>query len=158
MTRATVNTDASFCPRTKAGGWACWIAIDGGLKIKKSGVFHKRPKSAAEAEFWAMLNGAWLAAHNGATNLLVQGDCTGALKKLRLDTPERRALFVQIPHKVTIRTKWVKAHKHTETARHWVNDWCDKQAKRHMRAQRKDLDREKTASFLEKHNETTSGN
>lgn len=143
MTRATVNTDASFCPKTRAAGWAVWIAIDGGVKVKESGRFHRKPKSASEAEFWAMLNGAWLAAQNGATDLLIQGDCTGALRNMTRPSDARDRLFATIPHPVKIRTKHVRAHKHTETARHWVNDWCDREAKRHMRTQRKEVHRSK---------------
>lgn len=137
MTRATVNCDASFCPRTKAAGWACWISIDGGLKVKGSGQFHRTPKNPEEAEFWAMLNGAWLAAHNGATHLLIQGDCMGALRRFLRPSDALDRLKGGVPHALDIRTKHVKAHKHTETARHWVNDWCDREAKKQMRSQRK---------------------
>lgn len=132
MLRATVNVDASFCPRTRAAGWACWIAIDGGQKIKWSGKFHRRPKTSTEAELWAMLNGVWLAASAKVTHILVQGDCLAALNKL-----QRRDLDARLPHAVSITTKHVKAHTDTASPRTWVNDWCDKAAKKHMMEQRK---------------------
>lgn len=137
MTRATVNTDASWCPNTKAGGWAAWVAIDGGTRLKHAGQFHRRPKSSGEAEYWALLNGAWLAARHGATELLLQSDCTGALAKVvKRHEPEVAALH-ELCEGLSIRTKWVKAHTHKGTARHWVNDWCDRQAKKHMKRQRR---------------------
>lgn len=134
--RATVNTDASFCPRTKAGGWAAWVAIDGGKKIKLSGKFHKRPKNSAEAELWAIFNGVFLAAQQGVTEVLVQSDCKIALEHLSRDSSQMRYFFRRLPGEVRIRTKHVNAHTDTATPRTWVNDWCDKMAKNHMREQR----------------------
>lgn len=136
MLRATVNTDASFCPRTHAAGWAAWIAIDGGKKIKWSGKFHRRPRTSTEAELWAIKNGVWLAASAGVTHVLVQSDCKGALAKVNRDCAERRDLLRRLPHAVSIVTKHVKGHTDTASPRTWVNDWCDKAAKRHMNEQR----------------------
>lgn len=138
MVRATVNTDASWCPNTKAGGWAVWIAIDGGQRIKKSGTFHRKAKTSTEAELWAMLNGAWIAAQHGARTLLMQGDCVAALTALEQGVDDAvRLLHASMPAPVTLTTKHVKAHTHTNSARHWVNDWCDREAKKHMRKERK---------------------
>ena len=51
----TINTDASFCPETKAGGWAVYIVCDD-FKIQKSGKFRGTMKSALEAEMKAISN------------------------------------------------------------------------------------------------------
>lgn len=134
--RATVNTDASFCPHTKAAGWAAWISIDGGIKIKKSGMFKERPRTSTEAELWAIFNGVWLAAQAGVTSLLVQSDCKTALAHVGRDTMQTRQLHKSLPRVVSITTKHVKAHRDTDTARTWVNDWCDTEAKKWMRYQR----------------------
>lgn len=134
---ATVNCDASFCHQTRSAGWAVWISIDGGVKHKESGTFRKRPRSSGEAEFWAMLNGVWLAVNRyGVTHVLVQGDCQGALHKLP-QSRELRDIRAGVEQVVSLRTKWVKGHTTTKDARSWVNDWCDTQAKAHMRKQRK---------------------
>lgn len=135
--RATINTDASFCPHTRAAGWAVWISIDGGIKIKKSGMFKDRPKTSTEAELWAIFNGVWLAAHAGVTSMLVQGDCMAALAHVLRDTMQTRQLHKTLPRPVHIRTKHVKAHRDTDSARTWVNDWCDTEAKKWMNYQRK---------------------
>lgn len=133
---ATVNTDASFCPRTNAGGWAAWISIDGGQKIKWHGKFHKRPKTSSEAELWAIFNGIHLAAAAGVTDVLVQSDCKAALLHLERDTAQTRFMRSKLARPVTIRTKHVRAHTDTASPRTWVNDWCDRMAKNHMREQR----------------------
>ena len=135
--RATVNVDASFCPRTRAAGWAAWISIDGGAKIKWHGKFNRPPKTSSEAELWAIFNGIWLAANARVTDVLVQSDCRAALLHLERDTAQTRFMRTKLPHPVTVRTKHVKAHTDTSSPRTWVNDWCDKMAKIHMREQRK---------------------
>lgn len=134
--RATVNTDASFCPHTRAGGWAVWISIDGGIKVKKSGMFKDRPRTSTEAELWAIFNGVWIAASMGVTSILIQGDCKAALAHVTRDTMQTRQLHKSLPGPVLIRTKHVKAHRDTDTARTWVNEWCDTEAKKWMRYQR----------------------
>jgi ribonuclease HI len=134
--RATVNTDASFCPHTRAGGWAVWISIDGGIKVKKSGMFKDRPRTSTEAELWAIFNGVWIAASMGVASLLVQSDCKTALAHLERNTMQTRQLHASLPCPVTIKTKHVKAHRDTDTARTWVNEWCDTEAKKWMRYQR----------------------
>lgn len=131
----TVNCDASFCPNTRAAGWAVWAAIDGGVKVKMSGKFKRRPKNATDAEYLAMCNGIWIALQHDVTHILVQGDCKAALRRVDLRSKEVSMMLEGTG--VVLKTKWVKAHKRTDTARHWVNGWCDKQAKIHMREQRK---------------------
>ena len=142
---ATVNCDASFCPHTKAAGWAVWIAVDGGVKHKQSGRFKHSPRTSNEAEFWAMLNGLWIAVHTyGVTHALIQGDCRGALDKIMRRPVVVRNICDKVDHAVSIRTKWVKAHTTTSDARSWVNDWCDRQAKRHMESERRTKRKNKT--------------
>lgn len=123
---ATIITDASFCSETKAAGWAAWIRADGGIKVTRSGSFKDRPKQAEEAELWALKNGAFLAAQiAGVTHLLVQSDCLGALRKMP-------ATYEGLP----VRTRHVKGHTNNPAARSWVNRWCDREAKKHMKKER----------------------
>ena len=80
MLRATVITDASFCHRYRAAGWAAWVVVSEGFDRnkrteKRYGAFHRKPRNSTEAEKWACFNGLWLAARMGAEYALIQTDC-----------------------------------------------------------------------------------
>lgn len=139
--RATVITDASFCHTSKAGGWAAWIAYDGGPKGQHSGMFRSRPPNSGTAELQAALNGIWLAYQNGARDILVQTDCTSIVHAVQGVggyandyAVAKREHFPQ----AKVRAKHVKGHSDTQDARSWCNRWCDTQAKHWMREQRKE--------------------
>ena len=134
--RATVITDASFCPRTGAGGWATWIRFEDKGLLKRSDAFRDPAKSSTDAEFKAAVNGVLWAAAGGATKVLLQTD--------NLHVVERFAEMVNdagvtIPCVVT--TRHVKGHDGGGTPRSWVNEWCDREAKVHMRAMRARLEK-----------------
>jgi len=142
--RATVITDASFCPETKAAGWACWIRIDGReTPIKHYGSLKVPVSAAHEAEMLAALNGLWLAYKYGATSALLQTDCLAVVnaisgaqnhRKIRARWVEKLAAcgLTQFP----IRARHVKGHTRIQDARSYVNRWCDAHAKQSMREQR----------------------
>jgi hypothetical protein len=137
MNRATVIADASFCPSTRAAGWATWIThnflLDGAprtVRVKRFGTFHKSPKNSVEAEVWAAYNGIWLAYNRGAFDILCQTDCMAAIQRDHTTVrtkhwPEARVEF-----------RHVKGHTAGEDARSWVNNWCDTHARKIMRQQR----------------------
>jgi ribonuclease HI len=137
--KATVIADASFCSQSKSGGWACWIAYDGGVKGKHSGLFRSNPADSSEAELNAVLNGLRLAYQNGARNILVQTDCLAIVHAVngqnKFAAKYREAKIAHFPL-ACIRAKHVKGHTRTEDARSWCNRWCDTEAKKHMRRQR----------------------
>lgn len=144
MSRATVITDASFCHRSKAAGWAAWIRIDGiDDPIKKYAEFKRPVRSAQEAEMLAAINGIWLAKQYGATQVLVQTDCLavvhmleGMTKKPHLkDDFTRRAASAGILG-MRFSGRHVRGHTDTQDARSYVNRWCDTKAKTAMRRQR----------------------
>lgn len=122
--RATVIADASWCPQTHAAGWACWIAGDGFKSKGFSGPVHKLCDSSNEAELQAVAIGVGLA-HQlyGATNILVQSDCTHVEKHFR----------PLCPPGLTLRYKHVKGHTTIKDSRSWANRWCDREAKNNMR-------------------------
>lgn len=139
--RATVITDASFCSNTKAGGWAAWIAYDGGHKGRHAGAFRDRPPNSGIAELQAVFNGLWLAYKEGARGILVQTDCMSVVHAVRGTGPyahlygaAKRDHFPQ----AAIRARHVKGHTSVQDSRSYCNRWCDSEAKRHMRAQRKE--------------------
>lgn len=128
---ATVIADASWCPYTKAGGWACWISSSH-FKVQKTGLFHKLASTPTEAEKWAALNGLWFAHEAGARNILIQTDCLHVVNLINNKGLEDLDKFFG----ATIYAKHVKGHTHRPEPRFWVNRWCDEQAKIEMRKQR----------------------
>lgn len=135
--RATVITDASF--RGGYGGWAGWLRIDGHpLPIKESGQLRSCENSTV-AEVMAAANGVWLAAYYGATHILLQSDCMAVIHLTQRLTKSERLLgiwreLMDRPHMVGVHVtgRHVKGHGQIKDARTWVNDWCDKNARRHM--------------------------
>lgn len=145
MTRATIITDASFCHRTKAAGWAAWVRIDGRPDpIKKYAEFRQPVESAQEAEMLAAINGLWLAAQHGATVALVQTDCLAVVHMLDGKTKRKDLIHkfnravgrAGVAH-VQFSGRHVKGHTSTDDARSYVNRWCDNRAKTAMNGQRK---------------------
>lgn len=133
--RATVITDASFCPKTKAGGWACWITPDVGTRVKLSGKFQNLPESATFAELWSAYNGLAVAYKMGARVILLQSDCMTV--GTAISKPNGKHGFgpfrdEHIPDAV-VQFRHVKGHTNDPAARSYVNRWCDAEAKRHMR-------------------------
>lgn len=136
--KATVITDASFCPETCAAGWAAWVSPDKGLRVKRYGAFKKQPADSNEAELWAAINGVCIAAKAGATNILLQTDCMAVVHTLNKDQLEiRKALTLLDINSVRVKVYHVKGHTTWNGARYWVNRWCDARAGEVMRAQRK---------------------
>lgn len=134
---ATVITDASFCPFTKASAWAAWIRYRD-KKIKVAELFKRQPKSPHEAELWAIINGVYLAGQLQPKAILVQSDCKTALTKIDARCPELNKTLRRLKgYDFTLITRWVKGHGKDGTDRTWVNNWCDKQAGLLMRSERK---------------------
>ncbi|QDP54006.1 MAG: putative ribonuclease H [Prokaryotic dsDNA virus sp.] len=142
--RATVITDASFCPRTKAAGWAAWIRIDGmDTPIKKYAEFKTPVRTAMQAEMLAAINGIWLAKQHGATTILLQTDCLavvhmveGRTKKQHLKDGFTRAAASAGILGLNYTARHVRGHTDVADARSYVNRWCDGRAKAAMRRQR----------------------
>lgn len=134
MTFATVITDASFDPKTHAAGWACWITMNG-HRFKHGGNFRSRPRHSTEAEFWAALNGIDLARRWGATDILAQTDCENIVVRLNRRVKEVRAV---LSNGERLLAKHVKGHSRIKQAKYWCNNWCDREAKKFMRKQRRE--------------------
>lgn len=140
--KATVITDASFCPETGAAGWAAWVAHDKG-KIKRFGAFKRPPKNSGQAELWAALNGVALAAKAGAIDVLLQTDCMEVVNLLNGNKHKvyQALALVGIKETIKVSTFHVRGHTHSswKGARFWVNRWCDGRAGAVMREQWKSL-------------------
>jgi len=144
----TINTDASFNHQRKVGGYAFYIVCDL-FKIQKSGMFKVSPKNSMEAEMMCMANALHTLLSQKelpTTNLIViNSDCLFSFEKIGLKKDGIGKTVAQILKKVRKEMAWkgvimpkfdfrhVKAHNGTPDARSWVNDWCDKEAKKWMK-------------------------
>ena len=146
---STVITDASFCLKTKAAGWAAWIVLGRDNRLQKSGQLPDCP-SAMEAEMMAALNGIAIAFAHGAGRVLLQTDCIAVVgcisgkknkwlkARKRWNPLVERAFPDGLPKNVEARH--VKGHTRKADARSWVNRWCDEHARAEMRALRRTLE------------------
>ena len=137
--RATAITDASYCqrPNRQCAGWAAWVKGDNGLAVKGYGVVKAHDgMTSTTAELYAALNGLWLAANGGATNVLIRSDCltvqqavNGTLRKQYLIDLWGNAIQSARLEHVVVSAKHVKGHGPVHDRATWVNDWCDNKAK-----------------------------
>ena len=143
MAICSVFTDASFDDRFEVGGWAAWIKHDG-RKYEAGGPLRTPILDSSYAELAAAANGIITAVRifdPGHVHLVT--DCDHVIRALRHGGTCRAGDEVvvkavrQALHCRRLTIKHVKAHSGAPTPRQWVNAWCDAQARRHMRTQRK---------------------
>ena len=143
----TINTDASFCPLTKVGGYAFYIVCNQ-FKIQKAGEFKTLPKSSIEAETMCIGNAiATLLSQelpNQVNYIIINTDCLNAIHSITMGGGKVYGKVRKLKNKIKrvskankLEFRHVKAHNGTPDARSWVNDWCDKEAKKYMRKARK---------------------
>ena len=87
MAMVTIIADASFCPASRAAGWAAWIKADGRDSALISGTFTKiAPASSGEAEFFAVANALFKAVKDGfigpRDKVMIQSDCVAVLEAM----------------------------------------------------------------------------
>lgn len=151
----TINTDASFHPEHKVAAFSCWIVCNQG-KILRAGPL-KKAKDSSDAETQGIANALHLlhcSEFTGITKVIINNDCkyahqeilTGsskAAKHCKAAAAKIRSVLRKIADQHSLPTDWkrwvefryVPAHTGTESARKWVNDWCDNAAKEQMRKQ-----------------------
>lgn len=146
----TIITDASFCHKTGAGGWAAW-AVQNHHRVQTGGQFKQPLNNSTEAEVGALVKGLHRALghfHDGRkVHILIQSDCCGALRWFdtpKLDSPAMQAFHqayqeMQQQCQFTLVTRHVKGHSTKVGARYYVNQWCDTLAGKHMRNMRKEI-------------------
>ena len=141
----TVNTDASFSPQHKIGAYAFWIVCDQG-RIIYSGPLPEA-SSSTDAEIRCIINALKALADSKFTNvskIVINSDALCAFNmiqpKAKKGTTAKTCFEVLVRlrnkynHKVDIHEfRHVKAHSGTAEKRKWVNDWCDKTAKKILR-------------------------
>lgn len=144
----TINTDASFHKEKRIGAYAFW-AVSNEFKIQKSGVFKAKCKNSDDAEIKCILNAlkVVLYAHTGITKVIINTDSLNAiaiitndkkhLRKYRVNDYKNLRIHYHVlihgqKNKCEIEFRHVKAHSNETTARSYVNDWCDTQAKQRL--------------------------
>jgi len=145
----TINTDASFSNTHKVGTYAFYIVCDL-FKIQKSGMFKAQPKSAMDAEMMCMANAfhTLLAQKElpKVKKIVINSDCLFSFQHIKLKSrnevgKQAAQLLKRLRREMAFREvvypsfdfRHVKAHNGTPDARSWVNDWCDKEAKKWMK-------------------------
>jgi ribonuclease HI len=155
MPNVTVNTDASFMPVEKVGGFAYWIVIEN-KRFRHSGPLRGLIVNSISAEIKAIANALFaltdiVKINNSRLDVLyINTDCKHAIEAINKGTSqlgfsEESELVRQLIRKLNPRkTEWrhVKAHSGTESARKYVNDFLDSEAKRHARELRSKIRKE----------------
>lgn len=140
----TINTDASFYPIDKVGGFAYWI-VYAGIRTKHYGPFKGKIDQPVEAELKAIANAL---SHvrklmpDHVTMIIINTDCSYGIDivegrrqsnskavKITAAMIQKYLSYWRIQHKVTHEFRYVKAHTDGATPRLFVNNWCDQHAK-----------------------------
>lgn len=150
----TINTDASFCPTQKVGGFAFWITSDIG-RIKRMGGL-KSVETAQDSELKCLANAVYVLLNsklnNGSINkIYINSDCLWMFQSISYSSGNKIGRYIthtiykifENNHKkgVELKTRYelrhVKAHTNKlDKSRNWVNNWCDKNAKIEMKKMR----------------------
>lgn len=133
----TVHADASYGPQ--GGGWAVWVRTKAG-RVVRSGVCPGYIKHSGHAELSAIFAGIHVAVtcFPKCLGVLVRSDCQEALRHLERRTEKSRDPAVQrLRDKVVealgtrwLRIKWVKGHGRGEKTDSYVNNTCDRMARK----------------------------
>lgn len=147
----TINTDASWHPQQKVGGYAFHIVCND-FRIKKSGMFKSKPNSSMDAEMMCMANAiATLLAQKelpGVNLIIINSDALFTFQRIGLNKKDEigrkvAQLLRQLRKRMSIMEsvlpkfefRHVKAHSGKNDSRSIVNEWCDQEAKKWMRKQ-----------------------
>jgi ribonuclease HI len=152
----TINCDASFHPVHKVGGYAFWIKSDD-FKITKAGSFKSDPINCEDAEIMCIANALHVLLNQESLPakidfITLNCDSTNALKRIDKAIEIRRKynnnkrqkdvaikaamIWIKLCKRLNPnfeQFKHVKAHTKSKDSRSYVNDWCDKEARRWMR-------------------------
>jgi ribonuclease HI len=147
----TINTDASFHPSAKIGGYAFWIVYNG-IRIKAAGSFKEPAVDPTECELRCILNclhvlgktdwhlsGVYLNTDSLNSIYLLTGNAEAYNRyNLKRYKKYRKAFnkIAQSPRfkSVNFNLHHVPAHSDDNSKRTYVNNWCDEQAKAAMKA------------------------
>lgn len=150
----TINTDASFHHGFKVSGYAYYIKSDL-FTFTGGGNFNKmKPKNSEEAEIMAIGNALHrlLKMENLPLSkwLVVNSDSMFGMNKIRkASTPLGvmvSDMFIELGKRLHCKhseLRHVKSHSGVNDARSWVNEFCDKEAKKYMKLEARRIKRSK---------------
>lgn len=146
----TINTDASFSRKHERGSFAFWIVCND-FKILKSGIIKKRCIRPEIAEFRCIVNALYVLSQQDTkkiTRIIINTDCLNVIHLLtkNKDAIQQyklaswgnylvlafQTLLLKFGSKCKVEYRHVRSHVTTEGARNWVNDWCDREAKKSL--------------------------
>lgn len=149
---ATINTDASF--KDGYAGYAFWIVCDAG-KIQKAGEIKKKVGGSTDAEAMCITNAIHTLKHsrfNEVRKVIINTDSQSSIDLLTGKTrgsasseivkaiDECRLLMMEFCLQIgksirdvdkVFELRHVKAHTKKKDSRSFVNEWCDKEAKKY---------------------------
>lgn len=148
----TVFTDASFCHRTKAAGWAAWAKRSDMPTFFYSAPFAMEVADSFEAEAGAIGNACFLLMKRGYIggdqHVLIKTDCLAVISAVGRFAHKNagRIEKYMVPVKQAkeavrcLEIRHVKAHSGKSAgARFAVNERCDEAARAAMEAKRRTL-------------------
>lgn len=139
----TINTDASFHPAHNIGTFSFWMTSNMG-RMFGAGQLKGKIAHSTEAEFRSILNALHFLFNktgwHGISMVIINTDSLNVVEMINGGKTETWAKglkghfnkycrIAQVP----VEARKVKAHSGTEDKRKWVNNWCDKQAKKLLR-------------------------
>lgn len=141
----TITTDASHSPDFKVGAFAFWITSELG-RIKMAGPLDGQLINPTQAEVRCIVNAVYflrkhskwpdidaVVINTDSMQFINMVDNSSVHHKLASQYTKELGIFKQLTRRWRVHLKHVRAHEHKETKRNWVNDWCDKEAKRQLR-------------------------
>ncbi len=144
----TCYTDASYSPMS-GGAWGVWLRSNLG-RLKRHGRCPDYVRNSIQAELAAIFAGVHLSlARWGAAveGILIRSDSQGALVWLEPDRPPARDKALRKlqskiheaagTHGVTLSGRWVKGHQKTGSLEAFLNNQCDKMARKRRRSPRR---------------------
>jgi ribonuclease HI len=144
----TVFTDASFCHKTLAAGYAIWMKTDEGTH-RHAAPFKVAISNPEEAETAALANGIiWAATKFNLRSrdyLVAASDCKNAIARIKIERKLKNDVMTSVVLRVRkeiagrgfkLSLRYVPAHRGYGTKRTAVNEWCDISAKKVMRNER----------------------
>jgi ribonuclease HI len=139
-------TDVSFCSETNIGAYAVWAKAEG-RTLRYASMFKRPVQNVNVAEAYALINGVVITLRSikpgPGSKIIAQTDSLNAIsaltKRIRLAAYSGLAEMMVTKlaeYNTRIEYRHVTAHHGTQTPRHAVNTWCDKECRRLLRGAR----------------------
>lgn len=140
----TINTDASYRHDLKVGAFAFWMVCNAGRHYA-SGALKGTIQNCHEAELKAIVNALVFlkekSGWQGISKIIVNTDSLACINMIAggkthdgAHAAKKTYNRLQQELGVPIELRKVAAHSGKDEKRKWVNDWCDKSAKKALKS------------------------